>query len=44
MVLEYEYYIFDEDNVKLTELECKQKGITYAVPLKARMVSGISPS
>ncbi|MDR0503533.1 MAG: DNA-directed RNA polymerase subunit beta [Treponema sp.] len=37
MVLEYEYYTFDEDNVKLTELECKQKGITYAVPLKARV-------
>jgi DNA-directed RNA polymerase subunit beta len=37
MVLEYEYYTFDEENVKLTELECKQKGITYAVPLKARV-------
>jgi len=37
MVLEYEYYTFDEDNVKLTELECKQKGLSYAVPLKARI-------
>jgi DNA-directed RNA polymerase subunit beta len=37
MVLEYEYYTFDEDNIKVTELECKQKGITYAVPLKARV-------
>ena len=37
MVLEYEYYTFDEDSVKVTELECKQKGITYAVPLKARV-------
>ncbi|MDR0443302.1 MAG: DNA-directed RNA polymerase subunit beta [Treponema sp.] len=37
MVLEYEYYTFDEDNTKLSELECKQKGITYAVPLKARV-------
>jgi DNA-directed RNA polymerase subunit beta len=37
MVLEYEYYNFDEDNIKVTELECKQKGITYAVPLKARV-------
>ncbi|MCL2243430.1 MAG: DNA-directed RNA polymerase subunit beta [Treponema sp.] len=37
MVLEYEYYTFDEDNVKVTELECKQKGITFAVPLKARV-------
>jgi DNA-directed RNA polymerase subunit beta len=37
MVLEYEYYTLDEGNVKLTELECKQKGITYSVPLKARV-------
>lgn len=38
MRLEFEYYTFDEDNVnKLTELECKQKGLTYAVPLKARI-------
>jgi len=37
MVLEYEYYTFDEENMKMTELECKQKGITYAIPLKARV-------
>jgi DNA-directed RNA polymerase subunit beta len=37
MVLEYEYYSFDEDNIKVTELECKQKGITYALPLKAKV-------
>jgi DNA-directed RNA polymerase subunit beta len=37
MRLEYEYYTFDEDNIKVTELECKQKGLTYAVPLKARV-------
>ncbi|MDR2952694.1 MAG: DNA-directed RNA polymerase subunit beta, partial [Treponema sp.] len=37
MVLEYEYYSLDESGVKITELECKQKGITYAVPLKARI-------
>jgi DNA-directed RNA polymerase subunit beta len=37
MVLEYEYYTFDESNIKVTELECKQKGLTYAVPLKARI-------
>jgi DNA-directed RNA polymerase subunit beta len=37
MVLEYEYYTFDEDNIKVTELECKQKGLTYAVPVKARV-------
>ncbi|MCL2758768.1 MAG: DNA-directed RNA polymerase subunit beta [Treponema sp.] len=37
MRLEYEYYTFDEDNIKVTELECKQKGLTYSVPLKARV-------
>jgi DNA-directed RNA polymerase subunit beta len=37
MRLEFEYYAFDEDNIKVTELECKQKGLTYAVPLKARV-------
>jgi DNA-directed RNA polymerase subunit beta len=37
MVLEYEYYFFDEDNIKFTELDCKQKGLTYALPLKARV-------
>ena len=37
MKLEFEYYTFDEDNIKVTELECKQKGLTYAVPLKARV-------
>ncbi|MCL2067338.1 MAG: DNA-directed RNA polymerase subunit beta [Treponema sp.] len=37
MVLEYEYYTFDEDNIRVSELDCKQKGITYSVPLKARV-------
>ena len=37
MVLEYEFYELDEANIKFTELECKQKGQTYAVPLKARI-------
>ena len=37
MVLEYEYYTLDEDSIKLTEQECKQKGLTYAVSLKARI-------
>ncbi len=37
MILEYEYYAFDEDNIKFSEQECKQKGLTYAVPLKARI-------
>jgi DNA-directed RNA polymerase subunit beta len=37
MVLEYEYYALDEESIKLTEQECKQKGLTYSVPLKARI-------
>ncbi len=37
MVLEYEYYTFDESNIKFSEHECKQKGLTYAVPLKSRV-------
>ncbi|MGP1587191.1 MAG: DNA-directed RNA polymerase subunit beta [Treponemataceae bacterium] len=37
MTLEYEYYELDTENIKFSELECKQKGLTYAVPLKARI-------
>ncbi|MDR3161158.1 MAG: DNA-directed RNA polymerase subunit beta [Spirochaetaceae bacterium] len=37
MVLEYEYYSLDEENIKFSEHDCKQKGLTYAVPLKARV-------
>ncbi|MHC6203875.1 DNA-directed RNA polymerase subunit beta [Breznakiellaceae bacterium SP9] len=37
MVLEYEYYTLDEDNIKFTEQECKKKGLSYAVSLKARV-------
>ncbi|MDR1108723.1 MAG: DNA-directed RNA polymerase subunit beta, partial [Spirochaetaceae bacterium] len=37
MVLEYEYYTLDEENVKFSEQDCKQKGLTYAIPLKARV-------
>ncbi|MDR0448426.1 MAG: DNA-directed RNA polymerase subunit beta [Treponema sp.] len=37
MVLEYEYYILDESHIKFSEFDCKQKGLTYAVPLKARI-------
>ncbi|HZK19645.1 MAG TPA: DNA-directed RNA polymerase subunit beta [Treponemataceae bacterium] len=37
MTLEYEFYELDEENIKFTELECKQKGLSYAVPLKARV-------
>ncbi|MDR2072480.1 MAG: DNA-directed RNA polymerase subunit beta [Spirochaetaceae bacterium] len=37
MVLEYEYYTLDEDHIKFSEMDCKQKGITYSAPLKARI-------
>ncbi|MBR1535320.1 MAG: DNA-directed RNA polymerase subunit beta [Treponema sp.] len=37
MSLEFERYELDEENIKFSELECKQKGQTYAVPLKARI-------
>jgi DNA-directed RNA polymerase subunit beta len=37
MKLTYEYYTLDEEAIKFSELDCKQKGITYAVPLKARV-------
>ncbi|MDR3311624.1 MAG: DNA-directed RNA polymerase subunit beta [Spirochaetaceae bacterium] len=37
MVLEYEYYDFDLSSSKFTELECKQKGQTYSVSLRARI-------
>ncbi|MBN2050361.1 MAG: DNA-directed RNA polymerase subunit beta, partial [Spirochaetales bacterium] len=37
MLLEYDQYTLDEDNIKLSETECKQKGISYAVPIKARI-------
>jgi len=37
MLLEYEHYALDEEAMKYSEYECKQKGLTYAVPLKARI-------
>ncbi len=37
MVLEYDSYELDEANIKFTELECKEKGQTYAIPLKANI-------
>ena len=37
MSLEYEFYELDWANQKFTELECKQKGQNYSVPLKARI-------
>ncbi|SLM17833.1 DNA-directed RNA polymerase subunit beta [uncultured spirochete] len=35
LVIEYERYSLDEKAIKYSELECKQKGLTYSVPLKA---------
>ncbi len=37
MSLEYEYYELDKNAIKFSELECKRKNLTYAVPLKARI-------
>ena len=37
MTLEYDKYFLDESNMKFSESECKQKGISYAVPVKARI-------
>ena len=37
MSLEFEYYELDYANIKFSELECKQKGVTYSGPLKARI-------
>ena len=37
MALEYEFYELDWDNIKFSEIECKKKGLTYSVPLKARI-------
>ncbi|MCR5606021.1 MAG: DNA-directed RNA polymerase subunit beta [Treponema sp.] len=35
--LEYEFYELDMENIKFSEIECKKKGLTYSVPLKARI-------
>ncbi|MBQ9495306.1 MAG: DNA-directed RNA polymerase subunit beta [Treponema sp.] len=35
MTLEFDSYQLDFENIKFSEFECKQKGLTYAVPLKA---------
>ncbi|MDA3810932.1 MAG: DNA-directed RNA polymerase subunit beta [Spirochaetaceae bacterium] len=37
LVLEYVNYTLDEANVPLSEAECKKKGLTYAVPVKAKI-------
>ena len=37
LTLEYSHYSLDEAGVKFSENECKKKGLTYAIPLKARI-------
>ena len=37
MLLEYGQYSLDESGIKFSEKECKKKGLTYAVPIKARI-------
>jgi DNA-directed RNA polymerase subunit beta len=37
MVLEYGGYTLDESNVGFSEQECKHKGLTYAIPIKAKI-------
>ncbi len=37
MALEFEFYDLDMANIKFSEFECKQKGLTYSAPLKARI-------
>ncbi len=37
LLLDYDYYTLDYKGVKLSEAECKKKGLSYAVPVKARI-------
>ncbi len=37
LLLEYNFYTLDVDSVTMSEAECKQKSLTYAVPIKARI-------
>jgi len=37
LVLDYECYKLDFSSVKLTESECKRKGLTYGISIKARI-------
>ena len=37
LILDYDFYTLDFDALKLTESECKRKGLTYGVPIKARI-------
>lgn len=37
LVLEYCGYSLDEQSVKLTEFECKEKGLSHSIPIKAKI-------
>jgi len=37
LLLEYTHYTLDEENIKFDEEQCKLKGLTYAVPIKAQI-------
>ena len=37
MMLSFEHYTLDDSSIKFSEHECKQKGLTYSVSLKARV-------
>ena len=37
MVLEYDGYSLDEDNIKFSEKECRKKGQNYEIPIKAKI-------
>ena len=37
MVLEYVGFTLDETGIKLTEQECKNKGLSFVIPLKAKI-------
>ena len=37
MVLEYVGYSLDESGIKLTEQECKHKGLSFVIPIKAKI-------
>ncbi len=37
MVLEYAGYSLDEENIKFAESACKTKGLTFAIPIKAKI-------
>ena len=37
MILEYTHYSLEVSGSKISEAECKQKGLTYAIPIKAKI-------